>query len=67
MDLHIGVTNSEGTVVEFDKGGLQQHKTGMWGQCLVVEGAAGPWREHWDTTLTSVAHQECWSPHRYVM
>ncbi|KAJ9586495.1 hypothetical protein L9F63_019853 [Diploptera punctata] len=37
----------------------------MWGQCLVVEGAAGPWREHWDSVLKSVADQECWSSHRY--
>lgn len=66
MDLHIGVTNSEGSVVEFDKGGLQQHRTGMWYQCLVVHGAAGPWREHWDTTLKAVIDQKCWLPQRYV-
>ena len=59
------MTDSEGTVVEFDKGGLQHNKTGMWGQCLVVEGAAGPWREHWDITLKAVADQDCWSSQRY--
>jgi hypothetical protein len=67
MDLHIGVTNSEGNVVEFDKGGLQQHRTGMWYQCLVVDRVAGPWREHWDTTLKAVTDQECWSSQRYVL
>jgi hypothetical protein len=67
MDLHIAVTDSEGSVVEFDKGGLQQHRTGMWCQCLVVDGAARPWREHWDTTLKAMTAQECWSPERYVL
>lgn len=65
MDLHIGVTDSEGSVVEFDKGGLQQHRTGMWCQCLVVHGAAGPWREHWDATLKAMIDQKCWLPQRY--
>ena len=67
MDLHIGVTNLEGNVVEFDKGGLQQHRTRLWRQCLVVDGAAGPWREHWDSTLQAMTDQECWSPHTYVL
>ncbi|PSN38459.1 hypothetical protein C0J52_15613 [Blattella germanica] len=40
-------------------------QTGMWGQCLVVEGAAGPWSDHWDTTLKAIADQDCWSPLRY--
>ncbi|XP_069677105.1 MKRN2 opposite strand protein isoform X2 [Periplaneta americana] len=65
MDLHIGVTNSLGDVVEFDKGGLQQHRAGLWGQCLVVDKASGPWREHWDTILKSVSDQDCWSSQRY--
>lgn len=67
MDLHIGVTNSEGDVVEFDKGGLQRHRTRLWHQCLVVDGAAGPWREHWDSTLKVMTDQECWSPQMYVL
>jgi hypothetical protein len=66
MDLHIGVTNSEGSVVEFDKEGLQQHRSEMWCQCLVVHGAAGPWREHWDATLKAMIDQKSWSPQRYV-
>jgi hypothetical protein len=67
MDLHIGVTNSEGNVVEYDKGGLQQHRARLWCQCLVVDGAAGPWREHWDSTLKVMTNQECWSPQMYVI
>jgi hypothetical protein len=45
---------------------LHQHRTGMWCQCLIVHGAAGPWREHWDTTLKAVIDQKCWLPQRYV-
>lgn len=63
-DLHIGVTDSKGMVVEFDRGGLQQADAHLWKQCLVLDGAAGPWSDHWDSTLAHVAHQECWTAER---
>ncbi|XP_067007908.1 MKRN2 opposite strand protein [Anabrus simplex] len=65
MDLHIGVTTSAGVVVEFDKDGLQKDRTCQWRQCLVVDGAAGPWSDHWDSTLEDVAQQKCWSSLSY--
>lgn len=64
-DLHIGVTDSKGNVVEFDRAGLQRADTHQWKQCLVLDGAAGPWSDHWDSTLSHVAHQDCWTAARY--
>lgn len=64
-DLHIAVTSSSGSVVEFDKGGLQFHQTELWKQCLVICGASGPWLDHWDTVLKQITEQDCWSARRY--
>ncbi|KAJ8971457.1 hypothetical protein NQ314_000714, partial [Rhamnusium bicolor] len=65
MDLHIGVTTSSGTIVEFDKNGLRRHRSGHWGQCLLLDQAPGPWTEHWDKTLLQVCKQKCWSSKSY--
>ncbi|KAK9694669.1 protein of unknown function (DUF4796) [Popillia japonica] len=51
MDLHIGLTTSSGTIVEFDKHGLRRHRSSHWGQCLLLGQASSPWVEHWDNTL----------------
>lgn len=65
MDLHIGVTTSTGTIVEFDKNGLRRHRNGQWGQCLLLDQATSPWREHWDNTLLQVCKQKCWFARNY--
>lgn len=54
MDLHIGVTSSTGTIVEFDKNGLRRHRNSQWDQCLLLDQAEQPWIEHWDNTLLQV-------------
>ncbi|CAG9823467.1 unnamed protein product [Phaedon cochleariae] len=64
-DLHVGVTTSKGTIVEFDKNGLRHHASLQWGQCLLLDRAPGPWRDHWDATLRSVCAEDCWSPEDY--
>lgn len=65
MDLHIGVTTSSGTIVEFDKNGLRRHRSNQWGQCLLLDQASTPWIEHWDNMLMQVCKQKCWSPRTY--
>ncbi|XP_050308903.1 MKRN2 opposite strand protein [Anthonomus grandis grandis] len=65
MDLHIGVTTSTGTIVEFDKHGLRKHRSNHWNQCLLLDQVPHPWREHWDTTLWQVCKQKCWSSKNY--
>ncbi|VEN43862.1 unnamed protein product [Callosobruchus maculatus] len=64
-DLHIGVTTSEGTIVEFDRHGLRKHRSDQWGQCLLLEQVASFWSEHWDSTLERVCHQSSWSAKDY--
>ncbi|GLV41497.1 uncharacterized protein CBL_06727 [Carabus blaptoides fortunei] len=66
MDLHIGVTTSTGTIVEFDRHGLRRHRSSDWDQCLLLDQAAGPWAEHWDNVLLQVCKQDCWSPKAYA-
>lgn len=65
MDLHIGVTTSAGTIVEFDKNGLRKHRSSQWGQCLLLDQASGPWMEHWDDVLLQVCKQKFWSSRNY--
>lgn len=65
MDLHIGLTTSSGTIVEFDKHGLRRHRSSHWGQCLLLGQASSPWVEHWDNTLMQVCKQKCWSARNY--
>ena len=65
MDLHIGVTSSTGSIVEFDKNGLRKHRSSQWAECLLLDRADTPWIEHWDETLTQVCKQRCWSARNY--
>uniref|UniRef100_A0A1B6G3V8 MKRN2 opposite strand protein n=1 Tax=Cuerna arida TaxID=1464854 RepID=A0A1B6G3V8_9HEMI len=65
-DLHIGVTDSRGRVVEFDQHGLRRDQRTGWDQCLAVsELCAEDWTTRWDQTLASVASQDCWTSQRY--
>lgn len=51
--------------MEFDKNGLRRHKSGQWGQCLLLDQASSPWTEHWDNTLLQVCKQKYWSAKSY--
>lgn len=65
MNLHIGVTTSQGIVVEFDKNGLHQGNT-FWNECLVLDGVSKPWSDHWDSTLRQIcASNETWTAQKY--
>jgi maltodextrin utilization protein YvdJ len=59
-DLHIALTTSQGTIVEFDRHGLRRHVThdnkSLWEQSLVVETVSEAWYEHWDETLAKVLY-----------
>lgn len=59
MNLHIGLTTSNGTIIEFDQSGLHktfstQSDTSRWSQSLVVETVPEPWYEHWDDVLREI-------------
>lgn len=58
-DLHIAVTTSSGTIVEFDRHGLRRHapkdfNKNLWEQSLLVESVPEPWYDHWDDVLSKV-------------
>jgi len=65
MDLHIGVTTSSGTIVEYDRNGLRRHRNSNWDQCLLLDQASSPWSEHWDQTLLQVCKQKQWTARNY--
>lgn len=61
MNLHIGLTTSTGTIIEFDQSGLRktfgnQSDTSKWSQSLVVETVPEAWYEHWDDVLREIEH-----------
>ena len=62
VDLHIGVTDSTGAVVEYDKNGLQRQKNNSWNQCLVLDGMDEPWADQWDEALKAVIKEGHWTP-----
>lgn len=64
-DLHIGVTNSQGYVVEFSEEGIRavdpvtkkwsECETSLdWDQCLLLEQFDELWNEIWDGVLLKV-------------
>ncbi|XP_042211045.1 MKRN2 opposite strand protein-like [Homarus americanus] len=72
-DLHIGVTDSEGCVLEYDSEGLHSDYTSAWTQTLSVPiitdattNTVDPvWQEYWDFTLHTLARESTWSMERY--
>ncbi|RXG56296.1 MKRN2 opposite strand protein, partial [Armadillidium vulgare] len=68
-NLHIGVTDSEGRVYEYDFEGLHSDGAASWMQCLAVpiissntNDTPDPvWKEYWDFTLHSICNEEDWS------
>ncbi|XP_063605048.1 MKRN2 opposite strand protein-like [Penaeus indicus] len=72
-DLHIGVTDSEGRVFEYDHEGLHSDYTSSWTQSLGVSVISDPatgrldpvWLEYWDFTLHTMAQDPTWAEDRY--
>ena len=75
MDLHIGVTDSQGNVYEFERTGIRMtsHEASNeeWSQCLVIPITSersivpGSWTQHWDYTLSITASMDIWSHDAY--
>ncbi|XP_066948813.1 MKRN2 opposite strand protein isoform X2 [Macrobrachium rosenbergii] len=71
-DLHIGVTDSEGRVFEYEQEGLHSDYTSSWSQCLAIpiisdsSNRLDPvWQEYWDFTLNTLAKDPVWCEERY--
>lgn len=75
MDLHIGVTDSQGNVYEFESQGVRitssESSSDSWNQCLVIPiasqrtAAQTAWTQHWDYTLSITAYMDIWSSDSY--
>ncbi|XP_035916560.1 MKRN2 opposite strand protein isoform X2 [Anopheles stephensi] len=71
-NLHIALTSSSGTIVEFDVNGLaktppkSKHSTANeWDQCLIIAQIPEPWYDRWDEVLEKIACDPLWSKDMY--
>ncbi|XP_005387167.1 PREDICTED: MKRN2 opposite strand protein [Chinchilla lanigera] len=66
-DLHVGITNTNGVVYNYDRCGVRRDRAG-WEQSLVVPllqpGMLGL-QDQWDRYLEDFSAHEAWLPHRY--
>ncbi|XP_055597306.1 MKRN2 opposite strand protein isoform X2 [Uranotaenia lowii] len=69
-NLHIAVTDSEGSIVEFDTPGLIRTKAcnanrKVWSQCLHIVDVPEGWYDEWDRVLDAVIEKRDWSRELY--
>lgn len=67
-DLHIGVTDSEGFVIEYDLNGLKRSKAHSWEQCLsikILQPMTSSLKNYWDNILYKNVSKCCWTKERY--
>ncbi|KAM4654078.1 MKRN2 opposite strand protein [Amazona ochrocephala] len=66
-DLHVGITNSNGVVYNYDEEGIHRDETG-WEQCIsipLVQPDMFELLEQWDKLLEEFSVREAWLRHRY--
>ncbi|XP_018303149.1 MKRN2 opposite strand protein [Mycetomoellerius zeteki] len=64
-DLHIGIVNSSGGIVEFDKEGLIINDITKWTDCIVLELVPAAWTAQWDETLLLMSKDLKWKSINY--
>lgn len=60
-NLHIGITNNQGQVFDFDENGLKV--SSEWHSCLTVSDLGRP--DEWDSALQYICSLSLWTPCRY--
>lgn len=63
--MHIGITKSDGTVVEFDENGVNQSKISKWNRCLVLYESLESWHDYWDAAIEELLNGNCWESKSY--
>ncbi|XP_061328953.1 MKRN2 opposite strand protein [Pezoporus flaviventris] len=66
-DLHVGITNSNGVVYNYDEEGIHRDEAG-WEECIsipLVQPDMFELLEQWDKLLEEFSVREAWLPHRY--
>uniref|UniRef100_A0A182NXB7 MKRN2 opposite strand protein-like C-terminal domain-containing protein n=1 Tax=Anopheles dirus TaxID=7168 RepID=A0A182NXB7_9DIPT len=70
-NLHIGLTSSLGTIVEFDVNGLIRTPPKAvvaedeWNQCLIIAQVPESWYDRWDEVLEQVSQEQNWTKDTY--
>lgn len=74
-NLHIAITNSDGNIFEFDRGGLRCDRPEEWNSCLVLDLGDDPllqdivedpdWGEYWDLCLDKTYSSNKFSKESY--
>ncbi|XP_076755150.1 MKRN2 opposite strand protein-like [Xylocopa sonorina] len=64
-DLHIGITNSQGIVFEYDKEGLVINDCSKWTKCIAIRLIPSSWDNHWNETLTIMLKDPKWRSDNY--
>lgn len=64
-DLHIGLTISNGTVIEFDKQGIIIDDSSKWTNCIAVKIIPSSWDIHWDDVLKNMCADSKWKSYNY--
>ncbi|XP_062587804.1 MKRN2 opposite strand protein-like [Saccostrea cucullata] len=69
VNLHIGVTDTNGTVYDYDEGGVHVGMSG-WEECLVIPLSNRGLNPHiyqvWDATLQHQAQSNIWTKSKYI-
>ncbi|XP_041882647.1 MKRN2 opposite strand protein isoform X2 [Corvus kubaryi] len=64
-DLHVGITNSQGVVYNYDQEGVHRAGSG-WEQCIsipLVQPDMSELLQQWDDLLEEFSLEEAWLPH----
>lgn len=64
-DLHVGIVNSNGCVVEFDKNGLVINDVARWTNCVAFRIVPVAWTIKWDETLSCMSKDLKWRSINY--
>lgn len=64
-DLHIGIVNSAGSVLEFDKEGLIANDITRWTDCMSFKVVPAAWTAQWDKTLSFMSKDFKWKSVNY--
>ncbi|KAL0131800.1 hypothetical protein PUN28_002982 [Cardiocondyla obscurior] len=59
-NLHIGIVDSTGSILEFDKEGLIKNDTARWTDCIALEIIPAAWAARWDETLLLMSNDPKW-------
>ncbi|KAK9301712.1 hypothetical protein QLX08_006011 [Tetragonisca angustula] len=64
-DLHIGITNTNGFVFEYDREGLILNDCSKWTNCIAINIIPSSWEDHWNETLKVMLTDSKWKSENY--